>query len=40
VEENKVAMAGKPALHEQFRQHGKLSFDEQVAEWLQQEDVV
>ncbi len=37
---DKVAMAGKPALHEQFRQHGKLSFDEQVAEWLQQENIV
>jgi hypothetical protein len=37
---DKVAIAGKPALHEQFRQHGKLSFDEEVAEWLQQENIV
>ncbi|KMN34425.1 sulfurtransferase [Chromobacterium sp. LK1] len=37
--EDKVAASGKPALHEQFRQHGKPAFDEQVAEWLQPADV-
>ncbi|MGR2723905.1 Ig-like domain-containing protein [Chromobacterium sp. W521] len=36
----KVAAAGKPALHEQFRQHGRPAFDQQIAEWLQAEDVV
>ncbi|AXT44790.1 MULTISPECIES: DUF4347 domain-containing protein [Chromobacterium] len=36
----KVAAAGKPALHEQFRQHGRPAFDQRIAEWLQAEDVV
>ncbi|MCS3805808.1 hypothetical protein HNO92_003051 [Chromobacterium alkanivorans] len=36
----KVAAAGKPALHEQFRQHGRPAFDQQIAGWLQTEDTV
>ncbi|UJB32610.1 DUF4347 domain-containing protein [Chromobacterium sp. Beijing] len=36
----KAAAAGKPALHEQFRQHGKPAFDQQIAGWLQAEDAV